>query len=54
VPTSKRSQINFAQYPRIPCNILKGASCEEVVNDVVAEVVMSGTVTDEAMEVSRS
>jgi hypothetical protein len=50
VPTSKRPQINDVQYPRIPSRILKGASHEEVVNDVVAEVVMSGTVADEAMK----
>jgi hypothetical protein len=54
VPTSKRPQINDVQYLRIPSNILKGASCKEVVNDVVAEVVMSGTVADEAMKVCRS
>jgi hypothetical protein len=42
VPTSKRPQINYAQYPRIPGKILKGESHEEVVDDVVAEVVMSG------------
>jgi hypothetical protein len=35
-------------------NILKGVSCEEVVNDVVAEVVMSGTVADKAMRVCTS
>jgi hypothetical protein len=29
---------------------LKGASHEEVINNVVAEVVMSGTVADEAMK----
>jgi hypothetical protein len=42
VLTSKRPQINNVQYPRIPSNILKGASHEEVVDDVVAEVAMSG------------
>jgi hypothetical protein len=42
VPTSKRPQINNAQYPRIPSEVLKGASNEEVVDDVVAEVAMSG------------
>jgi hypothetical protein len=39
VPTSKRPQ--FIQYPRIPSQILRGVSNEEVVDDVVAEVVMS-------------
>jgi hypothetical protein len=42
VPTSKRPQINDVQYPRIPTRILKGALNEEVVDDVVVEVVMSG------------
>jgi hypothetical protein len=32
VPTSKRSQIDDAQYPRIPTRILKGAPNEEVVD----------------------
>jgi hypothetical protein len=41
VPTSKRPQINYAQYPRIPSRILKGASHEEVVNLVVSEIVKS-------------
>jgi hypothetical protein len=50
VPISKRSQINNVQYLRIPSRILKGASHGEVVNDVVAEVVMTSiTVVDEAM-----
>jgi hypothetical protein len=49
VPTSKRPQINYAQYPRIPSKVLKGTSNEEVVDDVVAEVAMSGTVADETM-----
>jgi hypothetical protein len=49
VSTSKRPQINYAQYPRIPSKVLKGTSNEEVVNDVVAEVAMSGTVADETM-----
>jgi hypothetical protein len=40
VPTSKRPQINDVQYPRIPDRILKGASNERVVDDVVAEVSM--------------
>jgi CRISPR/Cas system CMR subunit Cmr4 (Cas7 group RAMP superfamily) len=30
------------QYPRIPSRILKGVLHEEVVDDVVAEVAMSG------------
>jgi hypothetical protein len=38
VPTSERPQINNAQYPRIPSKVLKGASNEEVVEDVIAEV----------------
>jgi hypothetical protein len=42
VSTSKRPQIINGQYPRIPSRILKGVSNEEVVDDVVAEVVMSG------------
>jgi hypothetical protein len=42
VPTSKRPQINNAQYPRIPSKVLKGASHEEIVDDVVAVVAMSG------------
>jgi hypothetical protein len=40
--TSKRSQIDDVQYPRIPSRILKGASHEEVGDDVIAEVAMSG------------
>jgi hypothetical protein len=47
VPTSKRPQITDVQYPRIPSKILKDATYEEVVNDVVDEVAMSG-VNDEA------
>jgi hypothetical protein len=39
VPTSKRPQIINGQYPGIPSRILKGASNEEVVDDVVAEVI---------------
>jgi hypothetical protein len=50
VPTSKRSQIDDVQYPRIPSRILKGASNEEVVDDVVAEVVVK-TVNDEGGEI---
>jgi hypothetical protein len=40
VPTSKRPQVNNAQHPRIPSKILKGASNEETVDDVVAVVAM--------------
>jgi hypothetical protein len=40
--TSKRPQINDVQYLRIPSRILKGVLHEEVADDVVAEVVMSG------------
>jgi hypothetical protein len=47
--TSKRSQISNVQYPRIPSKILKGASNEEVVNDVVAGVAMLGLVDDKAV-----
>jgi hypothetical protein len=54
MPTSKRPQINNAQYSRIPSKVLKGASNEEVVNDVVAEVVMSRTIANEAMKICRS
>jgi hypothetical protein len=54
VPTSKRPQISNVQYPRILSRILKGASNEEVVDDVVAGVTMSGTVADEAMKICRS
>jgi hypothetical protein len=42
VPTSKRPQINNAQYPRIPSKVLEGMSNEEVVDYVIAEVAMSG------------
>jgi hypothetical protein len=42
VPTSKRPQIDDVQYPRISSEILKGASHEGVVNDVVDGVVMFG------------
>jgi hypothetical protein len=35
VPTSKRSQVDGVQYPRIPSRILKGASNEAVIDDVV-------------------
>jgi hypothetical protein len=50
VPTSKRPQINYAQYPRIPSKVLKGTSNEEVVDDAVAEVAMFGTIADEAIK----
>jgi hypothetical protein len=42
MPTSKRPQINDVPYPWIPSRILKGALNEEVIDDVVAEVAMSG------------
>jgi hypothetical protein len=42
VPTSKRPQINNAQYPRIPIKVLEGMLNEEVVDYVIAEVAMSG------------
>jgi hypothetical protein len=42
MPTSKRPQINDVQYPRTPSRILKGALNEEVADDVIAEVAMSG------------
>jgi hypothetical protein len=41
MPTSKRPQINYAQYPRIPSKILKDATYEEVFSGVIAEVAMS-------------
>jgi hypothetical protein len=50
VPTTKRSQINVAQYPRIPSRILKGASYEKVVDYVVAEVAMFGIIDGEVVE----
>jgi hypothetical protein len=52
--TSKRPQINDAQYLRIPSKVLKGVSNEEVIDDVVAEVVMSEIIVDEAMKICRS
>jgi hypothetical protein len=42
--------MNYAQYPRIPNKVLKGTSNEEVVDDAVVEVAMSGTVADEAVK----
>jgi hypothetical protein len=47
VTTSKRPQINSAQYPRIPSKVLIGTSREEVVDHVIAEVAVSRTVDDE-------
>jgi hypothetical protein len=41
MPTSKRPQINNAQYPRIPSKVFKGASNKEIADDVVAVVAMS-------------
>jgi hypothetical protein len=41
VPSSKRTQINNTQYPRIPNKVLKGASNEESIDYVIAEVAMS-------------
>jgi hypothetical protein len=40
VPTSRRPQINYAQYPRIPSKVLKGALHEEVVNDETDEIML--------------
>jgi hypothetical protein len=54
VPTSKWPQINDVYYPRISNRILKIPSLEEVVNLVVAEVVMSKTVADETMKICKS
>jgi hypothetical protein len=51
VPTSKRPQISNNQHPRIPSKVFKHTSHEEVINDVVAEVVMSKTVDDEALKI---
>jgi hypothetical protein len=50
MPTTKWSQINVAQYLRIPSRILKGASYEKVVDYVVAEVVMFGIIDGEVVE----
>jgi hypothetical protein len=36
----EEASIDYVQYPRIPSRILKGASHEEGVDDVLAEVVM--------------
>jgi hypothetical protein len=40
VPASKRSQVDDVQYPRIPSRILKGASCEKVVNDETDKIML--------------
>jgi hypothetical protein len=40
VLTSKRSQINDVQYPRVSNRILKGTSHEEVVNDESNEAML--------------
>jgi hypothetical protein len=40
VPTSKRPEINNAQYLRIPSKVLEGASNEEIADDVIAVVAM--------------
>jgi hypothetical protein len=40
VPTSKRPQINNAQYPRIPHKVLEGMLREEVVNDETDEIML--------------
>jgi hypothetical protein len=42
VSTSNRSQVDEVQYPRIPSRILKGMPYEEVDNDIISEVAMSG------------
>jgi hypothetical protein len=49
VPTSKRPQVNNDQYPRIPSKVLEGTSNEEVVDYVIAEVVMSRIIDYEAI-----
>jgi hypothetical protein len=48
---SKRLEINIVQYPRIPRRIFKCVSHEEVASYVIAKVVMSRTVDDEAMRI---
>jgi hypothetical protein len=40
MPISKRTQIINVQYLRIPIKVLKGASNEEIVDDVVDVVAM--------------
>jgi hypothetical protein len=40
VLTSKRSQVDDVQYPRMPSKILKGASHEGVVNDETNEIML--------------
>jgi hypothetical protein len=54
VPTSKRPQVDDVQYPRVSNRILKCVLCGEVVHNVVAKVVMSGTVADVAMKICRT
>jgi hypothetical protein len=39
MPTSRKPQINNAQYPRIPNKVLEGTSNEEVVEEVAMLVV---------------
>jgi hypothetical protein len=57
-PTSKRPQIDDVQYPRIPSRILKVCRMKKssVVVEMVklSEVVMSGTIVDEAIKICRS
>jgi uncharacterized protein YciU (UPF0263 family) len=48
VPTSRRPQVNNTQYPGCLAGYI---SHEKVVNDVVAEVIMSRTVDDKAMTI---
>jgi hypothetical protein len=43
-PTSKRPQINYVHYLRIPSRILKHTAHEDIANDVVAEVAVSRVV----------
>jgi hypothetical protein len=45
VPTSKRPQINYAQYPRIPSKVLEGTSNEEVVDYIIAKVEAGETIS---------
>jgi ribosomal protein L37AE/L43A len=40
MPTSKRSQIDDVQYPRLPSKILKGTLHEEVINDETDEIML--------------
>jgi hypothetical protein len=50
MPTSKRSQIDDVQYPRIPSRILKGGSYKEVVDYVVNDEDWQSDVNLECME----